>query len=131
MLLVIVLTLMLVTSLEIVVIIQVGGLLGAWPTVGLLFLISVLGGFLLKREGLSAWGRIQTDLASGIMPGKAVADGVLILFGGALMLTPGFLTDITGLLLLFPPSRVVARTIVLRRLRKFGPGGGPPPSAPI
>ena len=130
MLLVIILTLMLVTSLEIVVIIQVGGLLGAWPTVGLLFLISVLGGFLLKREGLSAWGRIQADLANGLMPGKAVADGVLILFGGALMLTPGFLTDITGLLLLFPPSRVVARAIVLRRLRKFGPGGGSP-SAPI
>ena len=130
MLVTIILTLMLVTSLEIVVIIGVGGLLGAWPTVGLLFLISVLGGFLLKREGLAAWRRIQADLASGIMPDKAVADGVLVLFGGALMLTPGFLTDITGLLLLFPPSRVVARAIVLRRLRKFGPGGSPP-SPPV
>jgi len=110
--------LMLVTSLEIVVIIGVGSLLGAWPTVGLLFLISIVGGILLKREGLAAWRRIQENLSEGIIPDKPVTEGVLILFGGALMLTPGFITDAVGLLLLFPPSRIVARTLFLSRLRR-------------
>lgn len=118
MLVVIILTLMLMTSLEIVVIIWVGGALGAWPTVGLLFLLSVIGGILLKREGLSAWRRIQTELSSGIIPEKPVTDGALILFGGALMLTPGFITDCVGLLMLFPPSRIVARTMILSRLKR-------------
>jgi UPF0716 protein FxsA len=99
---------------ELYVIIQVGGAIGVLPTVGLLLLDSLLGAMLLKWQGGAAWRRFNETLTSGRVPTREVADGSLIIFGGALLLTPGFLTDILGMLLLLPPTRMVVRSALLR-----------------
>jgi UPF0716 protein FxsA len=102
---------------ELFVIIQVGREIGALNVVGLLLLMSVLGGWLMKREGLGVMRRIQTQLQQGEVPGREIVDGFLILFGGALMLTPGFLSDIIGIGLLLPPVRAVVRGVLARRFK--------------
>ena len=111
---------------EIYLIILVGSALGVVQTVGLLILISVVGAWLVRREGLGILARLQASLADGQIPTNEIIDGLLVLFGGALMLTPGFFTDGVGLLLLFPPTRVVVRTILKHRFRdRIQVGGGP------
>jgi UPF0716 protein FxsA len=99
---------------ELYVIIQVGQAIGALPTIALLILDSVLGSMLLRHQGRAAYRRFDAALASGRAPGREVADGALIVFGGALLLTPGFLSDILGVLLLLPPTRAVIRALLLR-----------------
>jgi UPF0716 protein FxsA len=94
---------------ELYVIIQVGQLIGVWPTIGLLLLDSILGSLLLRWQGRAVWQRFNQALAERRMPHKEVIDGVLVILGGALLLTPGFITDIFGLLLLIPPTRAVVR----------------------
>jgi UPF0716 protein FxsA len=100
---------------ELYVIIQVGEAIGIWPTLALLLADALLGSFLLKHQGRGAWRRFNQALAERRFPGQEVADGVLIVIGGTLLLAPGFLTDIVGLLLLIPPTRAIARG-VMRRL---------------
>ena len=100
---------------ELVVIIQVGQVIGPWYTVALLIAISIAGAWLVKREGLGVMRRFRRQLEAGALPGREIVDGVLILFAGALLLTPGFLSDIFGLLLLTPPVRAVIRAALLRR----------------
>jgi len=100
---------------ELYVIIQVGQAFGALNTIVLLILISAVGAWLVKREGMSVWKRFQRQLEAGSMPGREIADGVMILFAGALLMSPGFLTDIVGIVLLLPPVRAVVRTAMLRR----------------
>ncbi len=95
-------------------IIQVGELIGVWPTLLLLLLDAIVGSWLLKREGRAAWRRFNQALAERRMPGKEVADGFLVILGGALLIAPGFLTDIVGVLLLIPVTRAVARRILHR-----------------
>lgn len=105
--------------LELAVIIQVGQSLGALNTVGLLVLIGIAGAWLVKREGLGVWRRFNAQVRAGAVPTREIADGVLIIFAGALLLTPGFLTDVLGLLLLFPPVRAAVRgTAMLRASRR-------------
>ena len=87
---------------ELFVIIQVGHVLGVLETLALLVLISVIGAWLVKREGLSVLRRARAQLDGGLVPGRELVDGSLILLAGALMLTPGFITDAVGLLLLLP-----------------------------
>jgi UPF0716 protein FxsA len=99
---------------ELYVIVQVGQLIGLWPTLALLLADAVLGSMLLKHQGRGAWRRFNEALAQRRFPGQEVADGVLIVIGGTLLLTPGFLTDIFGLLLLIPPTRAVARRVLRR-----------------
>ena len=99
---------------ELYVIIQVGELIGVWPTLLLLLLDAVGGAWLLKHEGRSAWRRFNQALAERRVPGKEVADGVLIILGGALLIAPGFITDIFGALLLIPPTRALARRVLFR-----------------
>jgi UPF0716 protein FxsA len=103
---------------ELYVIIQVGGLIGVGPTLLLLLLDAVLGSWLLKREGRAAWRRFNQALAERRIPGKEVADGFLIILGGALLIAPGFITDVFGILFLLPPTRAVARRV----LRRFAIG---------
>src|ERR1044072_5558934 len=103
---------------ELYVIIQVVQLIGIWPTLPLLLADALLGSMLLRHQGRGAWRRFNEALAALRFPGKEVADGVLIVIGGTLLLTPGFLSDIVGLLLLIPPSRAIAR----RLLRRFTVG---------
>jgi UPF0716 protein FxsA len=77
--------------------------------------VSAVGAWLVKREGMSVWNRFQRQVESGSVPGKEIADGVMILFAGALLMTPGFLTDLLGISLLLPPVRAVVRGAVMRR----------------
>lgn len=77
--------------------------------------VSVIGAWLVKREGLSALQRANTKATAGEIPTDEIITGMLILFAGALMLTPGFLTDAVGLVLLFPPSRALVRNRLRRR----------------
>jgi UPF0716 protein FxsA len=101
-----------VPILELWVIVEVGGLIGVLPTLALLLAISLLGATLLRRQGRDAWRRFNAALAERRFPGGEVADGLLITIGGALLLTPGFLTDAVGLLLLLPPTRAIARRLL-------------------
>jgi UPF0716 protein FxsA len=137
---------------ELYVIIKVGEAIGLVPTLILLLADALLGSMLLRYQGRAAWIRFNRALAEGRLPHKEVFDGVLIIFGGALLITPGFLTDILGLILLIPPTRALVRAVSARFVRRrlavggtwtFGttrrpprtrpaPGGpsGPPPHEP-
>jgi UPF0716 protein FxsA len=97
---------------ELWVIIRVGIVIGFLPTLALLILVSVAGTMLMKQQGLATWRRLQQALERGEMPTKEVTDGALILLGGALLLTPGFVTDIVGLFLLFPVTRALVKGAV-------------------
>jgi UPF0716 protein FxsA len=99
---------------ELYVIIQVGQLIGVVPTLLLLLADAVLGSMLLKHEGRSAWRRFNEALAARRFPGREAADGALIIVGGTLLLTPGFITDVFGLFLLLPPTRAISRRILKR-----------------
>ncbi|HWC47854.1 MAG TPA: FxsA family protein [Solirubrobacterales bacterium] len=114
---------------ELYVIIQVGQLIGVVPTLILLLADALLGSWLLKHQGRSAWRRFNEALAARRFPGREVVDGALIIVGGTLLLTPGFLTDIVGVFLLLPPTRAIARRVLKRftigRFMVVGmPGGG-------
>ena len=101
---------------ELYVIIQIGGLIGVVPTLAILVADALLGSLLLRQQGRSAWRRFNEALAEKRFPGREVADGVMIAVGGTLLLTPGFITDIFGLLLLIPPTRAVIRRVMFRIL---------------
>jgi UPF0716 protein FxsA len=120
-----------VPILELYVIIQVGQLIGVVPTLILLLADALLGSMLLKHEGRGAWRRFNEALAARRFPGREVADGVLIVIGGTLLLTPGFITDVFGLFLLLPPTRALARRLLKRltigRFTVVGMGSGPGP----
>jgi UPF0716 protein FxsA len=92
---------------ELYVIYLVGDAIGIWWTLGLLAADSVLGTLLLRSQGRAAWRRFSEALAVGRMPHREVQDGVAVIFGGAFLITPGFLTDILGVILLLPPTRAL------------------------
>jgi UPF0716 protein FxsA len=99
---------------EIYVIVQVGQALGAGWTIALLIADSILGWRLMRSQGRLAWRRFNDAIAAGRPPAREVFDGALIIFGGAFLLTPGFLTDILGIVLLLPPTRAVIRRFIVR-----------------
>jgi UPF0716 protein FxsA len=101
---------------ELYVILKVGDAIGAVWTILLLAADSVLGSLLLRSQGRSVWRRFNDALAVGRMPHREVMDGVLVIFGGAFLITPGFLTDVVGLILLIPPTRALVRRALVRRL---------------
>jgi UPF0716 protein FxsA len=105
---------------ELAVIVQVAGAVGVLNTIGLLIAVSLVGAWLAKREGLITLRRIQLALGRGDIPSREVADGALILMAGALMIAPGFISDVVALLLLFPPTRAVIRPVLVRSLAKRG-----------
>lgn len=112
---------------ELWVIIEIGSLIGVWPTIALLLADALLGSLLLRQQGRGAWRRFNQALAERRFPGREVADGLLIAIGGTLLLTPGFVTDIVGLVLLIPPTRAIARRMmrgyVTRRFVVVGMSG--------
>src|SRR5919108_4723319 len=111
---------------ELYVIIQVGQWIGILPTLAILLADALLGSLLLRQQGRAAWRRFNLALDERRFPGKEVADGVLITVGGTLLLTPGFVTDIFGLLLLIPPTRAVIRRLLARFMRRrFAVVSGP------
>lgn len=113
---------------ELYVIIQIGSLIGVWPTVALLLADALLGSLLLRHQGRGAWRRFNLALTERRFPGREVADGLLIAVGGTLLLTPGFLTDIVGLIFLAPPTRAIVRRLMRGYVgRRFVVIGGPGP----
>ncbi|HEV2775262.1 MAG TPA: FxsA family protein, partial [Solirubrobacteraceae bacterium] len=100
---------------ELYVLIQIGQAIGLWYTLALLILDSILGAALMRSQGRAAWRHFNRALAEGRVPGREVMDGALVVFGGALLLTPGFLSDFLGLILLLPPTRAIVRRVLLRR----------------
>ncbi len=115
---------------EIYVLIQIGQTIGAWWTVLLLVADGFLGSWLMKREGTRAWAALRQALDERRMPARELADGALILTGGTLLLTPGFVSDVFGLACVLPVTRPLVRAGLTRFLtRKFlagGPGAGAP-----
>ena len=101
---------------ELYVIWQVGEAIGVVPTLLILAADSVIGSLLLKSQGRTVWRRFNETMAAGKVPHREVLDGVLVIFGGAFLITPGFLTDIIGLLLLLPPTRFFMRRLLLKAL---------------
>lgn len=127
---------------ELALLLRVGRFLGFWPTLGLVLLTGVAGAALARREGLRTLTGFRSQVAGGGIPGRALMDGACILVGGALLLTPGFLTDALGLSLIFPPTRRLIQRGLQNRLEaglSAGtiqmvaypfPGGSPPGGAP-
>jgi UPF0716 protein FxsA len=105
---------------ELYVILQIGEAIGPVPTILLLAADSLLGAWLMKSQGRAVWRRFNAALAEGRAPTREVFDGVLVIFGGAFLITPGFLTDIIGLFLLLPPTRALIRRAASRRLLAHG-----------
>lgn len=101
---------------ELYLIYQVGDSIGILWTLVLLAADSVLGSVLLRTQGRTVWRRFNEQLASGHMPHREVQDGVAVIFGGAFLITPGFITDVAGLALLLPPTRALVLRIVRKRL---------------
>jgi UPF0716 protein FxsA len=102
---------------ELYVIVKVAGQVGVGNTILGLIVISVLGAWLAKREGLAVLRRLQDTVSQGRVPSAEIVDGTLVLLAGALMLAPGFISDALALLLLVPPTRFLFRTAILRRIR--------------
>jgi UPF0716 protein FxsA len=130
MLLPLVLLFIVVPIVEIYVIIQVGQAIGALWTIALLVADSILGSVLMRAQGRAAWRRFNEAIVAGRVPAREVLDGVLVIFGGALLLTPGFVTDIFGLTFLLPPTRAVIRRLLVRRFAGRFRVSGPPPRGP-
>lgn len=106
------LLLVLVPVLEIVVVIALAHLIGGWPTFLLLVAGSALGAWLVRREGARTWRSLDAGLRRGGLPVHELSDAAFVLAGGVLILVPGFLTDLVGLLLVLPPTRPLARRLV-------------------
>jgi UPF0716 protein FxsA len=109
--------LILFAALELYIIVLVASAIGALNTVGLILLFAIVGAWLAKHEGLWVLTRIRQQLDAGKMPTNDLIEAGLVLAGGLLLVLPGFITDAFGLLLLFPPTRALARMIVTRRFR--------------
>ena len=103
---------------EIYVLVKIGSWLGVLPTLALLLVVSALGAYVVKREGLRVFRRFQEQVAAGNMPSNEILDGVCLLLAGALLLVPGFVTDAVGLILLLPPFRLLLRRLLKKRSGK-------------
>lgn len=119
---------------EIALIVRIGSVIGGWPTFLLLVAESAVGAWLVKREGVAAWAALAQALRTGRMPSRQLADAALVLVGGTLLLTPGFLTDLVGFLVVVPITRPVARAVleaaIARRVLAEVRGGGGGPGGP-
>jgi len=111
---------------EIYVLLQIGGVLGAVPTVALVVLTAVVGAALMRSQGFRTLARVQNAMAAGEIPAVELIEGAFILVAGALLLTPGFVTDAIGFVFLFPPLRVsIIRAVLSGQVRAAGGGRGP------
>lgn len=106
--------------LELYVIIQVGIAIGILPTIALLIVDSMLGAALARSQGRAAWRRFNAAMADGRMPTDEVFDGAMVILGGALLLTPGFVSDVFALILLIPPTRAGVRELLKRSVARRG-----------
>ena len=133
-----VLAFLVVPVVEIYVIVQVGQEIGALPTVALLLFESALGAWIVRREGSRAWAALRGAVSAGQLPSRELADAALVLVGGTLLLTPGFVTDVFGFFFVLPFTRPLARRLLAGFLARratvtvgrFGPAGGRPAAGP-
>lgn len=109
--------LLLLPVVELYLIVQVAQGIGALEALGLLVLVGVVGVWLVRLEGVGVLARMQAELQSGQVPTTSLLDGALILAAGVLLVVPGFLTDVAGVLFLLPPTRALARRLLVRRYR--------------
>ncbi|WCF06884.1 FxsA family protein [Paenibacillus thiaminolyticus] len=114
----ILIVLTLIPALEIYGFLLVSGWIGGWNTFLLILLTSVIGAIIARYEAAQVWGEAQKQLQARQVPGRAVIDGLCILAGGVLLLTPGFFTDIVGFTLVFPLTRPVYRHYLLKWIEK-------------
>lgn len=110
---------------ELALLIQLGRVIGLVPTIAIVLLTGFTGAALARWQGLAAIRRVQEEMAAGRVPTGALVDGLLILLAGAVLLTPGLLTDITGVLLLIPPIRAAVRRALVEAFRRRIRAGGP------
>ena len=108
-----------VSTAEIGVLLLSGNLIGVWPTVAIILLTGVLGAYLAKKQGLETIRKAQEQMRYGQMPKDAILDGICVLVGGVFLLTPGFITDITGLLLLTPATNLFFKKLIIKGFRKW------------
>jgi len=111
-----------IPPIEIALFVVVGGRIGIVATMAIVVITAFIGAALVSRQSRSEWVRVQQDFFNGVFPGRSLAHGAMILIAGALLITPGFLTDTVGFALLVPPIREALRRWALRRY-----GGGPTP----
>lgn len=110
---------LLVPILEIYLLIKVGGFIGALPTIGLVVLTAVIGSAMLRHQGVAVLRQAQRNIDQGTLPARALLDGVFLVIGGALLLTPGFFTDAVGFLCLIPAGRDWLVRLALQRLERM------------
>ncbi|MBT2689359.1 membrane protein FxsA [Bacillus sp. ISL-47] len=115
----ILLLLIIVPAAEIGILLLSGNTIGLWPTLAIIIFTGILGAYLAKKQGLETIRKLQDQLQYGQMPGDTILDGVCILVGGTLLLTPGFITDAAGFTLLAPPTRRLYKKILLIGIRKW------------
>ncbi|WP_338451389.1 FxsA family protein [Niallia oryzisoli] len=116
---VLILLFILIPAAEIGVLLLSGNVIGIWPTIALLIITGVLGSYLAKKQGMNTLRKVQEQLQYGRLPGDEILNGVCILIGGVMLLSPGFLSDVLGLILLLPPTRAVMKPIILKMLQKW------------
>ena len=102
---------------ELYILIEVGKKIGSLTTIGVIILTGIIGAYLVKGQGFMILRKIQNDLNEGIMPGDSLIQGAIILAGGILLLTPGFVTDIVGFIFLIPVSRNIVKKYLLKWLK--------------
>lgn len=120
-----------VPLIEIALFIQVGGFIGLWPTIAIVITTALVGTALIRRQGLNTLQRAQQEMDAQRLPVRELFDGICLIFAGAMLLTPGFLTDTVGFVLLVPPLRALLGRYVWRALQnakgvRFEMPGGPP-----
>ena len=106
-----------VPVIELYILIEVGKKIGSLSTIGIIILTGIIGAYLVKSQGFMILRKIQNDLNEGIMPGDSLIQGAIILAGGILLLTPGFVTDIVGFIFLIPVSRNIVKKYLLKWLQ--------------
>jgi UPF0716 protein FxsA len=114
----ILLLIIIVPAAEMGILLASGQIIGVWPTILLIILTGVIGSYLAKKQGIATYYQLQRQMQTGQLPGDALLDGVCILVGGTLLLTPGFITDILGFLLLFPVTRISFKKLMTKWIQK-------------
>jgi UPF0716 protein FxsA len=108
----------LIPVIELSLLIKIGSIIGTFNTIAIVILTAIIGAYLVKLEGLGIMYRIQQNMQEGIFPAEELINGMMILMAGALLLTPGFFTDVIGFLMVFPVSRRVIKRIARRYIEK-------------
>jgi UPF0716 protein FxsA len=124
------LALLLIPIIEIGLFIEVGGRIGLWPTIAIVLATALLGSYLIRQQGLNALAGLRSSVSTLSDPSRPLFDGAMVIFAGALLLTPGFLTDSLGLLVLLPPVRSAIFGYLRQRITVVGAGFDASPRGP-